>query len=131
MGILPIKWRRKLAREYNIKDKTKNTSSTVLSNHKSNLTTVSHMFYISTLCHLMFFRSVKGKVLSYLWYQKKKKKLLLSLSLFFFADNKEIFLSKAIHKCFIEVNEEGSEAAAASGAKLWSSQISPFLDLYS
>jgi len=87
------------------------------------------MFYISTLCHLMFFRSVKGKVLSYLWYQKKKNASVISL--FFLADNKEIFLSKAIHKCFIEVNEEGSEAAAASGAKLWSSQISPFLDLYS
>ena len=81
---------------------------------------------------LMFLRSVKGKVLPYILYQKKKKKKASVISLFFFfADNKEIFLSKAIHKCFIEVNEEGSEAAAASGAKLWSSQISPFLDLYS
>ncbi|XP_053456222.1 neuroserpin [Nycticebus coucang] len=30
-------------------------------------------------------------------------------------DNKEIFLSRAIHKSFLEVNEEGAEAAAASG----------------
>lgn len=53
--------------------------------------------------------------------------LLLSL---FFADNKEVFLSKAIHKSFIEVNEEGSEAAASSGAKLFSKIFLPFLDLY-
>lgn len=31
------------------------------------------------------------------------------------SDSKDIFLSKAIHKSFLEVNEEGSEAAAASG----------------
>lgn len=31
------------------------------------------------------------------------------------SDNKEIFISKAIHKSFLEVNEEGSEAAATSG----------------
>uniref|UniRef100_A0A2K5YW35 Serpin domain-containing protein n=1 Tax=Mandrillus leucophaeus TaxID=9568 RepID=A0A2K5YW35_MANLE len=35
------------------------------------------------------------------------------------SDNKEVFLSKAIHKSFLEVNEEGSEAAAVSGTQSW------------
>lgn len=40
---------------------------------------------------------------------------LLQIDIFSSPDNKELYLAKAFHKAFLEVNEEGSEAAAASG----------------
>lgn len=39
------------------------------------------------------------------------------------SENADLFLSQVFHKCYVEVNEEGTEAAAASSASLASRSL--------